>query len=131
MAFRIGQGTHAIEIATMIQQRTASRQQLLVAEDDRTTRYAITTMLRNAGYAVSAAKDGTEALRKIQKKSFDLVFLDIWMPGMSGLEVLARLPAGAARPKVIIMTSDGTPESLLRAVREQAYEYFSLSLIHI
>ena len=124
MALRIGQAPTP-SIAIMIQQRTASRQQLLVAEDDRTTRYAVTTMLRKAGYAVSAAKDGTEALRKIQKKNFDLVFLDIWMPGMSGVEVLARLPAGASRPKVIIMTSDGTPESLLRAVREQAYEYIS------
>lgn len=114
-----------IEIAFMIHQRSAPRHNVLVADDDRTTRYAITRMLRSAGYAVTTAKDGAEALRKIRQKKFDLVFLDIWMPGMSGLEVLARLRAGASRPKVIIMTSDGTPETLLRAVREQAYEYIS------
>jgi CheY-like chemotaxis protein len=64
-------------------------------------------------------------LRNIQKKSFDLVFLDIWMPKLTGLEVLARVRAGKSRPKIIIMTSYGTPETLLRAIREQAYEYLS------
>jgi DNA-binding NtrC family response regulator len=64
-------------------------------------------------------------LRNIQKKSFDLVFLDIWTPKLTGLEVLARVRAGESRPKIIIMTADGTPETLLRAIREQAYEYLS------
>jgi two-component system, OmpR family, response regulator len=100
-------------------------QKILVAEDDRTTRYAITKMLRGAGYEVATAKDGTDALRKIQRMTFALAFLDIWMPGMSGLEVLAHVRAGASRPKVIVMTSDSTPETMLRAVREQAYEYIT------
>ena len=52
-------------------------ERILVADDDRTTRFAISSMLKKAGYAVTAAKDGAEALRNIQKKSFDLVFLDI------------------------------------------------------
>ena len=100
-------------------------EKILVADDDRTTRFAISSLLRKAGYAVTAAKDGAEALRNIQKKSFGLAFLDIWMPKLTGLEVLARVRAGESRPKIIIMTSDGTPESLLRAIREQAYEYVS------
>jgi len=103
----------------------ATRQKILVADDDRTTRHAITRMLTDANYAVTAAKDGIDALRKIQHTEFDLVFLDIWMPGMSGLEVLACIRSGKSHPRVIIMTSDSTPESLLRAVREQAYEYIS------
>jgi CheY-like chemotaxis protein len=101
----------------------ATTQKILVADDDRTTRHAISRMLRDANYAVTAAKDGIVALRKVQKMEFDLVFLDIWMPGMSGLEVLACIRSGKSHPKVIIMTSDTTPQSLLRAVREQAYEY--------
>jgi CheY-like chemotaxis protein len=102
-----------------------SAEKILVADDDRTTRFAISSMLKEAGYAVTSAKDGAEALRNIQKKSFDLVFLDIWMPKLTGLEVLARVRAGESRPKIIIMTSYGTPETLLRAIREQAYEYLS------
>src|SRR5262250_1679573 len=98
---------------------------ILVADDDRTTRFAISSMLKKAGYAVTAVKDGAEALNNIERRSFDLAFLDIWMPELTGLEVLARVRAGESHPKIVIMTSDGTPETLLRAVREQAYEYLS------
>jgi len=98
---------------------------ILVADDDRTTRFAISSMLKKAGYNVTSVKDGTEALRKIERLNFDLAFLDIWMPGLTGLEVLARVRAGETRPKIIIMTSDGTPQSVLQAVKEQAYEYLS------
>ena len=98
---------------------------ILVADDDRPTRFAISSILKKAGYAVTAVGDGGEALRKIQKTNFALAFLDIWMPELTGLEVLARVRAGKSRPKVIIMTSDGTPDNVLRAIREQAYEYVS------
>jgi CheY-like chemotaxis protein len=96
---------------------------ILVADDDTTTRFAVSSMLKKAGYAVTAAKDGAEALRNIQRKTFDLAFLDIWMPELTGLEVLARVREGESHPKIIMMTSDTTPETLLRAIREQAYEY--------
>jgi len=96
---------------------------VLVADDDRPTRFAISSMLKKAGYAVTAVGDGAEALRKIRKTNFALAFLDIWMPELTGLEVLARVRAGESHPKVIIMTSDGTPDNVLRAIREQAYEY--------
>jgi CheY-like chemotaxis protein/anti-sigma regulatory factor (Ser/Thr protein kinase) len=102
-----------------------SAERILVADDDRTTRFAISSMLKKAGYAVTAVTNGAEALRKIQQKKFDLAFLDIWMPELTGLEVLARVRAGESHPKIIIMTSDGTPETVLRAIQEQAYEYLS------
>jgi CheY-like chemotaxis protein len=102
-----------------------STAKILVADDDRTTRFAISSMLKKAGYSVTSVKDGAEALRQIQRINFDLAFLDIWMPGLTGLEVLARVRAGKTRPKIIIMTSDGTPQSVLQAVKEQAYEYLS------
>jgi CheY-like chemotaxis protein len=103
----------------------ASPHKILVADDDRTTRFAISSMLKKAGYAVTAVSNGAEALRNIQKTNFALAFLDIWMPELTGLEVLARVRAGESHPKVIIMTSDGTPENVLHAIREQAYEYVS------
>jgi CheY-like chemotaxis protein len=103
----------------------ASPHKILVADDDRTTRFAISSMLKKAGYAVTAVSNGADALHNIQRTNFALAFLDIWMPELTGLEVLARIRAGESHPKVIIMTSDGTPENVLRAIREQAYEYVS------
>ena len=105
--------------------RAQTRARILVADDDRTTRFAICSMLRKAGYAVTSVQNGAQALSKIQQMNFDLAFLDIWMPELTGLEVLAQVRRGESHPKIIIMTSDGTPESVLSAVREQAYEYLN------
>ncbi len=102
-----------------------AKAKILVADDDRTTRFAIVSTLKKAGYSVTAVNNGAEALNKIQQTNFALAFLDIQMPGMTGLEVLAKARLGPSHPKIIIMTSDGTPESVLSAVREQAYEYLS------
>jgi CheY-like chemotaxis protein/anti-sigma regulatory factor (Ser/Thr protein kinase) len=103
----------------------AVTEKILVAEDDPTTRLAVSSMLKQAGYAVTSASNGAEALRALQRRSFSLAFLDIWMPELTGLEVLARVRAGESQTKIVIMTSDGTPETVLRAIREQAYEYLT------
>jgi CheY-like chemotaxis protein/anti-sigma regulatory factor (Ser/Thr protein kinase) len=104
---------------------TLARRRVLIADDDAATRHGVARLLEKAGFEVSEAADGLAALNAVQEKQFDLVFLDIWMPHLSGLEVLARIRAGTSRPKVIVMTSDGTSETLLRAVKEQAYNYLS------
>ena len=105
--------------------QTPARHRILVADDDSAIRHCISKLLENAGFEVSQAADGIAALNAIQEKQYDLVFLDIWMPHLSGLEVLARIRTGASRPKVIVTTSDDTSETLLRAVKEQAYDYLS------
>jgi CheY-like chemotaxis protein/anti-sigma regulatory factor (Ser/Thr protein kinase) len=105
------------------------RRRVLIADDDAATRHGISKLLANAGFDVSEAADGNAALNAIQAEQYDLVFLDVWMPQLSGLEVLARIRTGISsgirRPKVIVMTSDDTSETLLRAVKEQAYDYLS------
>src|SRR5499427_1416497 len=104
---------------------TTTRRSILIADDDAATRHGIARLLDHAGFEVSEAEDGAAALNAVREKQFDLVFLDIWMPHLSGLEVLARIRTGTSRPRVIVMTSDGTSETLLRAVKEQAYDYLN------
>lgn len=96
---------------------------ILVVEDDRATRHLLREILKTAGFSVATAGDGAEALKKHEKKEFDLLLTDIWMPRMNGLELLARLRTRSNRAKVVVMTSDDTPETMLKAVREQAYQY--------
>jgi two-component system, OmpR family, response regulator len=96
---------------------------ILVADDDRTTRLLLTETLRAQKHTVVAAADGAETLKKLKGGKFDLVLLDIWMPKMNGLEVLAKLRKAKTRPKIIVMTSDDTPQTLLSAIREEAYTY--------
>ena len=104
---------------------TSAPYKVLIADDDAATRRGVAKLLENAGFDVAEAADGVAALSAIEQKHYDLVFLDIWMPHLSGLEVLARIRTGTSRPKVIVMTSDNTSETLLRAVKEQAYDYLS------
>ncbi|MGA7852623.1 MAG: response regulator, partial [Candidatus Acidiferrales bacterium] len=94
-----------------------------VADDDRTTRLLLSETLRAQKYTVVAVEDGATTLKKLKESKFDLALLDVWMPKMNGLEVLAKLRNAKTRPKVIVMTSDDTPQTLLSAIREEAYTY--------
>jgi CheY-like chemotaxis protein/anti-sigma regulatory factor (Ser/Thr protein kinase) len=96
---------------------------ILVVDDDKATRHVLQGVLKNAGFSTSVAKDGVEALNALRTRRFDLLLLDVWMPRMNGLDLLARLRDVKTRPRVVVMTSDDAPETLLKAVREQAFKY--------
>jgi len=101
---------------------------ILVADDDATTRQMLRGILKAAKFEVSTASDGAAALRALRKKKIDLVLLDIWMPKMSGLDVIAQLQCETCLPKIIVMTSDQTPETMLRVMRDHVYHYVSKPL---
>lgn len=94
---------------------------VLVVEDDRGTRHLIRSILQQEGFEITAAGDGLAALKKLRQSRFDLVLLDVWMPRMNGIEFLSRVREEHLQTKVVVLTSDDTPETLLQAVREQAY----------
>ena len=96
---------------------------ILVTDDDATTRQMIRGVLKKNGHTVTTASDGISALRAMQKKKFDLVLLDIWMPKMTGLGLLARLHEEKHIPKIIVMTSDQTSDTLLTAMRGHVYQF--------
>lgn len=98
---------------------------ILVADDDRTTRTLVSELLREQKFTVVTASDGTEALKKLKQDQFDLALLDVRMPKKNGIEVLAALRKAKRSPKVIVMTSDDAPETLVGAIREQAYKYIA------
>jgi len=96
---------------------------VLVVDDDRVTRLLVKTTLVKAGFAVRVANDGAAAVKAVRAKRFDLMVLDVWMPRLDGFGVLERLKKVKRAPKVIVMTSDDTPETMLRAIREQASQH--------
>jgi CheY-like chemotaxis protein len=98
-------------------------QKILVVDDDRTTRDLLRLQLRSLGYSVDAAGDGEAGLARLRRRKYDLVLLDVWMPGMDGLEVLARMRAAPDPPRVVVMTADDAPQTLLKAIRERAYRF--------
>jgi len=102
---------------------TTTAARVLVVDDDGALRHAITALLEGAGYQIDQASDGAEALRKLREQPVDVLLLDIGLPGLSGLEVLAETRSQAAPPRVVMMTADDTPESLMRSLREQACRF--------
>jgi CheY-like chemotaxis protein len=96
---------------------------VLVVDDDRTTRHVTRSVLAKAGFTVEVAKDGAAAIDRLHAKRYDLMLLDVWMPRMDGLGVLDRIRRVRRKPKVVVLTSDDTPETLLRAIRQQAHQF--------
>ena len=104
--------------------QTSFGRRILVVDDDRGLRHVLSELLQGAGHSLATAGDGPEALAMLGDGSgFDLVLLDIGLPSMSGLDVLARIRNMESPPLVIVMTADDTSATLLEAVRRQAYRY--------
>jgi CheY-like chemotaxis protein len=104
--------------------QAAPQRHILLVDDDRALRHVLSALLQDAGHRVESASDGPEALEMLgEGSSFDLVLLDIGLPSMSGLDVLARVRGLSRPPLVIVMTADDTSATVLEAVRRQAYRY--------
>ena len=88
---------------------------ILVVDDDPVVGKSFDRVLTGKGYAVITAADGEEALRKLSAENYDLVFTDIRMPGMSGLDVAERVKASQPWLPVVIVTGYGTGENEARA----------------
>src|SRR5438045_1504134 len=90
---------------------------VLVVDDDRALRHALITLLNSAGFTAIAAGDGNAALVQLRDNRFDLVILDLGLPRVSGLDVLAEIHKLESPPKVIVVTADDTPATVLQAIR--------------
>jgi two-component system chemotaxis response regulator CheY len=101
------------------------RMRILIADDDGPFRSLAAIVVRGAGYGVVEARDGTEALEKVRAEDFELVLLDVRMPGASGWEILRAMIAEATpeRPpsRVLMMTGLTTEFDLDRLKKEGAY----------
>ncbi len=102
---------------------TVTTRHILIVDDDRALRHALSGLLTSAGHVVEQAGDGPEALLALKRAAFDIVLLDVGLPSMSGLDVLAQARAAPSPPTVVMMTADDTSETLLEAIRRQAFRY--------
>jgi DNA-binding response OmpR family regulator len=100
-----------------------NQKKVLVVDDDRGLNHVLVELLRGAGFLAVGVTDGVAASKRLEREKFDAVLLDVGLPKMSGLDVLERIRAQGSQLKVLIMTADETPETVLRAVKEQAYQY--------
>jgi DNA-binding response OmpR family regulator len=96
---------------------------ILVVEDDRTMAEVLLAYLRRAGYDTEWTTDGNEALQLWQRRSPDVVVLDLMLPGLSGLELLRRRREVADEAAVVILSARGEEEDRLVGLETGADDY--------
>src|ERR1041384_8524045 len=92
---------------------------ILIADDEDSLRWVLEKGLRQAGYDVTSVKDGAAAIRAVEDEPFDLVFLDVRMPGMDGLTALGKMRERRPGACVVVMTAHGTMEIGRASCRER------------
>lgn len=101
-----------------------TQQNILVVDDEAPMRRLLSSNLKAGGYAVRSAADGSEALKLIEEYPFDLLLLDISMPGPSGLRVLEAVRRNGAMP-VLILSGQGRERDKVEALDLGADDYLS------
>lgn len=102
---------------------SAPSKTILVVDDEAPVREIIARVLRETGYDVDTAADGYEALIKARKQHFGLMFLDIRMPGMSGLEVLEQMAEKHPSTTVVMLTAVENQAALMDSTQHEAFSY--------
>jgi two-component system NtrC family response regulator len=100
-----------------------TKKRILVVDDEESLRRVTQVQLQQSGYDVTAAASGDDALERLAAAPVDLVLTDLRMPGMSGLQLLARIRADYPEVVVIVITAFGTVETAVEAMRSGAYDY--------
>ena len=102
--------------------------QILVVDDEERIRQSLNGILKDEGYSVVESKDGLQALKQVESDPPDLVLLDIWMPGMDGLEVLEKMKGQIPNLPVIMISGHGNIELAVKAVKLGAYDFIEKPL---
>jgi two-component system nitrogen regulation response regulator NtrX len=101
---------------------------ILVVDDEQGIQKSLAGVLEDEGYKASVAATGEAALDLLERHSFEVVLLDIWLPGMDGLEALQKIKAAAESPEVIMISGHGTIETAVRATKLGAFDFLEKPL---
>jgi len=101
---------------------------ILIVDDEPAIQSALRGVLEDEGYRVTTAGSGAEALARVTEEVPDLIFLDIWMPGVDGLHTLAELKRLRPEAAVVMISGHGTIETAVKATRLGAYDFIEKPL---
>ncbi len=101
---------------------------ILIVDDQSNIRQSLKGVLEDEGYKTVAADSGEACLETLRKRPVDVVLLDVWLPGMDGLETLQRIRELEAAPEVIMISGHGTIETAVRATKLGAYDFLEKPL---
>ncbi len=96
---------------------------ILVVDDEKNVRFTVSHALQNEGYDVDAASSGVQGLQKTALKEYDLLLVDLRMPGMTGLEMLREIRRQSRELPAVIITAYGNPQQLVEAAQLGAIDF--------
>ena len=103
--------------------RSAGEGRFLLVEDEEAIRHGLTELFRQHGYQVDDVGAGLAALERIARQAYDLVVLDLMLPDLDGLEVLARIRAQGVQTPVLILTARGAEQDVVAGLERGADDY--------
>jgi two-component system nitrogen regulation response regulator NtrX len=104
------------------------RRSILIVDDEESILKSLGAILKDEGYEVLTAESGEQALKIIEEELPSLVLLDIWLPGIDGIEVLKRIKADFPQVMVIMMSGHGTIETAVKATKLGAFDFIEKPL---
>src|SRR5918996_507131 len=101
---------------------------ILIVDDERGIRESLSAVLRDEGFAPDTVATGEECLKAIGKRAYGCVLLDVWLPGISGLETLQQLRAAGTESAVVMISGHGNVETAVRATKLGAFDFIEKPL---
>ena len=96
---------------------------VLIVDDERAIRNSLGEILGDEGYEVETAEDGAVALQKVEKEKFDVIFCDIKMPGMDGIEVLGKLTEMGIDAAVVMISGHADIDTAVECIKKGAFDF--------
>src|ERR1700739_4171089 len=101
---------------------------ILIVDDESGIRDSLKGVLDDEGFRTDEADSGEACLRLLEQNAFDVVLLDVWLPGMDGLDTLQKIRELDNPPEVIMISGHGTIETAVRATKLGAYDFLEKPL---
>ncbi|MGD2045744.1 MAG: response regulator, partial [Gemmatimonadota bacterium] len=101
---------------------------LLVVDDEKGIRDALVQLFEYEGHEVASAEDGHEGIEKASELHPDVIFLDVKMPGLDGLDVLAKIREDDPSALIVMISGHGTIDTAVEATRKGAYDFLEKPL---
>ncbi|MCX5910193.1 MAG: sigma-54 dependent transcriptional regulator [Deltaproteobacteria bacterium] len=102
--------------------------QILIVDDEERIRQSLSGVLKDEGFEVAQAKDGAQALKQIEAEPPDLVLLDIWMPGIDGIETLGKMKSQVPNLPVVMISGHGNVDLAVKATKLGAFDFIEKPL---
>ncbi|HET6670799.1 MAG TPA: sigma-54 dependent transcriptional regulator [Pyrinomonadaceae bacterium] len=101
---------------------------ILIVDDERGIRDTLRAVMSDEGFAIEAVASGEDCLKAVERRAYDCILLDVWLPGIDGLETLKQLREAGADSAVVIISGHGNVETAVRATKLGAFDFIEKPL---